>query len=352
MSKKVKLPGKNREDTVTPAPAIPAFEKLGFESQQKFTFPNIVNICVLRGNCPCRCVHCPVGITPPKERDEKFGGTIISLDMFHKVVLEMAAYPHSTLRIHGVGEPILWNRLPEALRFAREHRVRTWLFTSLVTGDIPLLEKLAHLCDIIEISLNSYDEENYKKNKGIAAFSQVKQGIEILRTTRRSHNLSTRVIVSRVESEDKSYDAAFVRYWQESGLVDDAFIRAYHDYNAILENKFGGQAAGIVPCLVHWSRFNLDCDGSAVVCFNELFKGKHADESLILGNIRNQTIVEIWHGEKLNQVRRAQLAKDYSLVDFTGQLPCKGCFSCQSMKEKQRPTSEYQVKMLTGEKHG
>ncbi|HLP60104.1 MAG TPA: hypothetical protein VK186_14790, partial [Candidatus Deferrimicrobium sp.] len=96
MSKKAKWPGK-----------LPVFAELGFESQRQYSFPNIVNVCVLRGNCPCRCVHCPVGITPPGERTEKFGDTSISLALFRKVVLEMSAYPHAALRIHGVGDPIL-----------------------------------------------------------------------------------------------------------------------------------------------------------------------------------------------------------------------------------------------------
>lgn len=332
-----------------------SFEELGFESQQQYAFPTIVNLCVLRGNCPCRCVHCPVGITQPKERKEKFGDISISLELFRKVVLEMSTYPHSTLRIHGVGDPIFWNGLADALYFSQEHRVRTWLFTSLVTSDISLLEMLAQHCDIIEISLNSYDETNYKKSKGIPGFSQVIKNLETLKTSCRNNRLSTRIIVSRVESEDKSYDEAFVHFWQHSDLVDDAFIRSYHDYNHTLENKFREPQGKIVPCLVHWSRFNIDCDGSAVICFNELFKGRYANESLILGNIQDQTIKEIWHDEKLNQVRRAQLAKDYTLVDFTAQLPCQDCLSCQSMKEKQNPTSEYQVKMLTmriGKEHG
>lgn len=331
-----------------------SFAELGFESQQQYAFPTIVNLCVLRGNCPCRCVHCPVGITPPKERKEKFGDISTSLDLFHKVVLEMSTYPQSTLRIHGVGDPILWNHLANAFTFSQENRVRTWLFTSLVTSDSSLLEMLALHCDIIEISLNSYDETNYQKTKGIPAYSQVVKNLEILKTTRRNARLSPRIIVSRVESEDKSYDDAFVHFWQQSDWVDDVFIRSYHDYNTVLANKFKKSPEGIVPCLVHWSRFNIDCDGSAVICFNELFKGRQADESLLLGTIRDQTIEEIWHGEKLNQVRRAQLAKDYTLEDFTTHLPCQNCFSCQSMKEKQKPTSEYQVKMLrlTGKEHG
>ena len=327
-------------------------KKTGFETQEQYYFPNIVNLCVLRGACPCRCVHCPVGITPKNERTAKFGNTVIPTRLFEKIVREMAAFPHSTLRIHGVGEPILWEELAGALQFAFENNVRTWLFTSLASIDNQLLEELAEYCNIIEISVNSFDEDDYIRTKRIDAFARVKQNIESLRHTCVHKNLKTRIIVSRVESEDKHYDSDFVTYWKNIGLVDDAFIRTYHDYNALMENRFGGKRTEIIPCLVHWSRFNIDCDGTVVLCFNELFKGKRTDESLVLGNIENRAISEIWHCEKLNLVRKAQLEKDYSIVYFTSKLPCVECYSCQSMKQKVRPTSEHQVQLLTGGEHG
>lgn len=325
------------------------FKELGFESLQQYSFPNIVNICVIRGACPCQCVHCPIGITPPIERHTRFGKSVISLRLFKKIVQEMSAFRHPILRIHGVGEPILWEELSQALRFASEHNVRTWLFTCLVTEDTPLLEDFVEYCNIIEISINSFDEDEYKRTKRIDAFSQVRHNIGLLRTIAKSKNLSTRIIVSRVESEDKQYDSAFVKYWKSSNLVDDAFIRTYHDYNSLLENRFQRKKQEIIPCLVHWSRFNIDCDGTAVLCFNELFKEKHPNKSLMLGNIEKKTISEIWHCDKLNLVRRAQLEKDYSIVKFTDKLPCINCSSCQHLGQKGRHTSEYQIESINEE---
>lgn len=322
-------------------------KELGFKSLQQYTFPNIVNVCVIRGDCPCRCVHCPVGITPPIERHTRFGKSAISLRLFKKLIQEMSAFHHSTLRIHGVGEPILWKGLSQALRFASEHNVRTWLFTCLVTEDTSLLEELVEYCNIIEISINSFDEDDYRKTKRVDAFLLVKRNVEFLKDIVRSKNLSTKIIVSRVESKDKHYDSNFVRYWKSSNLIDDAFIRIYHDYNALLNNKFNRKRHEIIPCLVHWSRFNIDCDGTVVLCFNELFKEKHPDESLVLGNIENQTISEIWHCDKLSQVREAQLKGNYAFVKFTDNIPCKKCFSCQPLKGD-KETSEDQIRKLGG----
>lgn len=228
--------------------------------------------------------------------------------------------------------------------------MQTWLFTCLVTEDISLLENLVKYCNIIEVSVNSYDKKEYIKTKGIDAFLLVKRNIEILNIIIKYKNLSTKIIVSRVEGKDKQYNSDFVKYWKSGNLTDDAFVCTYHDYNSLLSNKFNRESHEIIPCLVHWNRFNIDYDGKVVLCFNELFKGKHPDNSLGLGDIKNQAIREIWHCEKLNLVRKAQLEKDYSIVKFTDKLPCITCTSLQ-IQDHKRHKSEYQVESLRRRTH-
>ncbi|MBF0521084.1 MAG: radical SAM protein [Nitrospirae bacterium] len=317
--------------------------KLGFTSEQQYTFPTIVNLCVIRGDCPCRCVHCPVGLTQPSERHKRFGNTDLSLDLFDKIIQEMSAFHHSTLRIHGVGEPLLWGKLHEALQFASEHKVRTWLFTCLIHHDNNLLREIAANCDIIEVSINSYDAENYLQTKGIDGFKTVKMNLEFVRDFVVKNNLSTRIIGSRVESEHCDYDDEFLTYWKNTNLLDDVFIRSYHDYNSLLKSNRQRGISDIIPCLVHWNRFNIDCDGTAVLCFNELFKANHSDSQVVLGNVTENTIRDIWVCEKLNIVREAQMKKDYSSVAFADALPCIGCLSCQPIGQNARPTSELQI---------
>jgi pyruvate-formate lyase-activating enzyme len=318
----------------------------GFESINQFNFPNIVNLCVIRGDCPCFCIHCPVGKTSNYEREKRFGKTTIEFSLFEKIANEMNNFSHSTLRIHGVGEPLLWTELPDALQITSKLKVRSWLFTCLITHDEKLLETLALSCSIIEISLNSIDAENYRHSKGVNAFETVVKNIKTMREFITSNNLDTRIIASRVQSSDQSYDNRFVSHWKESNLFDDVFIRSYHDYNSILDNKFQQKPREISQCLVHWNRFNIDCDGSAVVCFNELFKDSKPDKEMLYGNVYDSSISNLWHCKNLTQIRKAQMEKDYSIVDFTNRLPCENCTSCQPAGKKGVITSEHQIHRL------
>lgn len=317
------------------------FKSLGFRDREMHEFPNIINIEVYRGDCYCSCVHCPVGTTETGERKKRFGERGMDLILYKKIIEEITQHPHSTIRVHSVGEPLIWENLSEALKFTYDNGVRSWIFTCAATKDTNLLEYICDNTHFIEVSVNSTTKEDYRATKGVDAFEIVSGNIQRMHDYIRDKGLDTRLIASRVESLDKTADEEFVRYWKSSGLVNDVFIRSYHTYNDMLPELADNQHKH-EPCLVHWARFNVSVDGYAVVCFNELFK-THLDPLLILGDLRKQSIAEIWHGKELTALRRAELSGDYSNLPFGESLPCKDCYSCQPLFGN-RQTSEYQIR--------
>ncbi len=323
------------------------FIRLGFKDKNMYEFPNIVNIEVYRGECVCKCVHCPVGTTEPEDRKERFGYKEMDLGLYKKIVSEIAEHPHSTVRIHSVGEPLLWADVAEAMKYAKDNSVRSWIFTCAALKDDALLESICANTDVVEVSVNSTSSEDYKATKGIAAFDLVCRNIGHMHDYIASHGLDTRLIASRVQSLDKDKDDEFVRLWKSSGKVDDAFVRSYHTYNDVIaELPLEGAEHKHDPCLVHWGRFNISVYGEAVVCFNELFK-KHLDPALVYGDMHKVSIADIWHGEKMTVLRASELSGDYSDPRFGDNLPCKDCYSCQPLFGN-RETSENQIKCKKG----
>lgn len=321
------------------------FKSLGFANRELYEFPNIINIEVYRGHCPCNCVHCPVGTTDPIDRPQRFGIGGMDIDLYKKIVSEIKEHTASTVRIHSVGEPLLWDNLTEALKYNADNSIRSWIFTSAVTNKTHLLENICDNTNVVEVSVNSTTTEDYLRTKGTDAFELVSRNIRGMSDYIKRNNLSTRLITSRVQSVDKLRDQEFTDYWKASGLVSDSFVRSYHTYNEMMQELTAEQEQpGHQPCLVHWARFNIGLSGDAVVCFNELFK-KELDPSLILGNLKQETIAQIWHGPKLTALRNAELTKDYTDIPFSDRLPCKTCTSCQPLFGN-RQTSEHQIKQL------
>ena len=310
-----------------------------------YSFPTIVNVEVYRGTCPCSCIHCPVGMISPKDRNKRFGNKSIDIDLYKKILDEVTQYPHASIRIHSVGEPLEWQELGDALKLHHNKTAKSWIFTSAVTNNVNLLETVCSYTNIIEVSVNSTTHEDYRKTKGINAFEKVYENIIHMRQFIEKQGLCTRLIVSRVQSTSKTKDDEFVQYWKASGLVDDAFVRTYHTYNDLMnELEIGDIQKKHEPCLVHWARFNISVDGYAIVCFNELFK-EHLNQSLIYGDVNIQTIAQIWKDKKLTSLRQAELSGDYSNISYKDSLPCKRCYSCQPLFGN-RQTSEYQLRMI------
>ncbi len=317
----------------------------GFFSVESFNFPNIVNVNVYTGQCCCRCIHCPIGSTKIEDRTKIFRQGYIHLDIYKKIIDEIAEKSKSSvIRIHSVGEPLFWQELPNALKYSKEKNVKTWIFTCAVTNDKQLLSELCENANIIEISVNSVDEQDYLNTKGIDAFKIVFDNIKYISDYKKNNNLETRIIVSRVQSNDEIKDNEFVNFWKQKHYLDDVFVRSYHTYNNLITPVNEDKSNKKAPCLVHWARFNIDFTGDVIICFNELFKTT-INPNFILGNIKDNSIAEIWQSNELNVIRQAELSGDYSCLSYEKDLPCKNCNFCQPLFGNKQ-TSEYQIKNI------
>lgn len=323
----------------------------GYHDKDLPDFPAIINLEVFRGACPCRCVHCPVGIVEPRLREARFGSGRMSIELFRKITEEIAEHREAVLRIHATGEPLLWDNLPEALSILQHSKVITWLFTSGFSQDESLFAEICRSLQVVEVSVNSVSREDYRLTKGIDAFEHVAGNIRLIKENIKGHN-PVRLIVSRVESDDREADDSFIAYWKKSGLVDDAFVRSKHTYNNLLGSSCDNDSEPDTkpvfrhePCLVHWGRFNISVDGKAVVCFNELFK-PDLPQGLVYGDLHESSIKSLWKDKKIQAIRSAELSGDYNNPLIDDHLPCKDCQYCQPLFGKEgKQTSEFQILM-------
>jgi hypothetical protein len=241
----------------------------------------------------------------------------------------------------------LWKQLDAALEMGRRNGARSWIFTCAVTDDRALLEALCANVQVIEVSVNSATAEDYLATKGVDRFEQVCDNIEYMYGLRKQLGTPFRLLASRTQTCSAAADQAFVRHWESSGIVDGAFVRTYHSYNGLLDQRVGREPpSGPQACLVHWGRFNVSVDGDALVCFNELFK-RELDPGLIYGSVHETNIAEIWQGDKLAALRNAALNGSYRDLAYADVLPCASCYSCQPLFGSNQ-TSEYQIQKLDG----
>ena len=120
----------------------------------------------------------------------------------------------------------MWKHLAEAIQYSHRNNVKTWLFTGATLKAPELYKVICENVDIIEVSINSVSRQDYLNTKGVDLFDTVLVNLDLM--SKLPHK---RLLVSRVESNDKDADKYFINYWLKSKKVEDAFVRSYHDYN-------------------------------------------------------------------------------------------------------------------------
>jgi hypothetical protein len=271
-------------------------------------FPQIVNLGIYRGACQCNCVHCPVGLTDKIERKKMYGASEMDIKVFRLFCDEVKNYKTS-IRIHGVGEPTLHSKFTDILEIIRHFRLQYmfWIFTNGLFAR-HLIPELVQSLNIIEVSINSCNSEDYIKSKGTDGFQTVVENVNIMRNWIIKHGLSTRIILTRVQSS-KSEDEKFMAFWSERGF--ECFVRSFHTYSGLLRQQTThNQVSQDVPkCLVPWRRFNLDGTISnnillSVNCFNVLFQEpSKIGSNCIMGQFPTISLMEIWNGSALKKLR-------------------------------------------------
>lgn len=290
--------------------------------------PEIINLGVFRGACPCRCVHCPVGLTTPPERASVFGRGALDVALFDRFCQEIEPLA-CTVRLHAVGEPTLHPGFRDLLGVVRGRGLvgRMWLFTCGLFAPA-LIPDLAQSIAIIEVSINSTGHEDYRQTKGVDAFGRVTANLERLQDRRVRLGSGARVVLTRVQGTPDS-DAAFVEYWRLRGF--ECFVRSRHSYSGILG---GGQAGpqesrvALPKCLVPWRRLNLDgtlVPGKivAVDCFNVLFqRPERVPAACRMGTFPDDGFAELWNNVHFEK-RRALL-----MAGAATSSPCDRCVEC------------------------
>lgn len=303
--------------------------------------PAIINVSVVRGFCPAKCIHCPVGQKRTnKARKNAFGLGFADIEQFPRLLDEIQAMeePVPTLRFHGVGEPTLWRDLGKALQLCEVRNILTWVFTlGTGPGSTEFLQAVEH-ASIVEFSINASNPDEFTRTKGMREiqFTSITRNIEKLVRHKEVTGHPNRLLISRVQSPYSDLDSAFLEYWKQSGLADDVFIRSFHDYGGRIEDQDhllpSLRAKG---CLVPDTRMNIDMVlGVVVRCFNELFDTPERIERIAIEKIfAERTLMEIWDGNEMSQWRMNPFVY----------AQCSTCRSCQPPNPN---TSEKQIIQL------
>lgn len=246
--------------------------------------------------CNLKCPMCPrQGYIP--------GKGYMDFSVIKKILDEASEHGLYAFNFAGLGEPTLYPDLFKVIRYAKDKGV---VDVNMHTNGTCLdpafnIQLLDSGLDRLIISLDSADKEEYEKIRVGAKFEKVCAGVEDLIKQRNSHPKSRMHIKANfieMDENDPTEKNKFISYWKNK--LDRIAILRYLDCQTgdeVIFHKENYKQDDMFCCPELWRRLIIVSDGTATLCPRDM-KKKYE-----IGNVHEQTISEIWTGEKMQHVR-------------------------------------------------
>jgi len=273
--------------------------------------------------CNFRCVPCVQGDQKTRNDLKPFGH--MNLDLFKKIISEIKNWEGDKLRLLRLavlGEPFLHPQMTDMIRIAKDadiaSRVDTFSNGSLLTEAIST-KIVDYGLDYIRFTIYSVLNERHKEvTKATCDIHTIHNNIRILRMIRDAKKKSNPYIfVKMFDTYGEENDIFFQMYKDvadEIGLekVHDAtkysgndLIKAFYKndrYEQVTRAEFQKGLHNHMACPRPFMAMVISSMGDVVMCTHD------APRATKVGDVKNNTLEEIWNSDKLFEFRKMHLS--------------------------------------------
>ncbi|MBE6367515.1 MAG: radical SAM protein [Lentisphaerae bacterium] len=283
----------------------------------------------LTSACTERCVHCYI---------PEYKNRFLDFDLIKKALSEYKAMGGLTVHLSG-GECMLHPDFDKILRFCKAENINIIILSNMTLCDDERIKLLKEIDpQFINVSLYSMDlavhdsitqlpgswqrtmnailkcqENGVHIRLAAPALKENKDSFPALAEFARKHNMHLvpdTDIFPQCDHNDSNMEHALSPGELEELLAGnpEIFYKQYPSENPLSDAKV---------CDVGQARICLDSQGNYYPC-----DGTHG---LVLGNVRENTLAEVWHGEKMNALRKLTNQDFPTCVSCENRRFCKVC---------------------------
>jgi radical SAM protein with 4Fe4S-binding SPASM domain len=301
-------------------------------NESKPSFPIYVQLQTLNA-CQATCVMCPYSTY-----SKVFERGRMDDALFQKIITELARHPEMHTFVPMLqNEPLLDKKLFDRLRLFRElagDRVEIELVTNGALLTDAVVENIrAVKLNVLDISLDALTKETYEKIRIGLNFEQVMAGVERVIA---ADLPETKIYVRLVRQRDNVHEIrAFARRWRARGV--GVFIYSAHDRAGSVDHfndrisiprevqpllhKLERRASKLWfgHCPIPFSVASILHNGDVLMCVHDWGRKE------IVGNLRDNTLAEVWNGDRMREIRSLVSQRRYDEVP--------ACRNCGLVKE-------------------
>jgi|TARA_Y100000310_G_scaffold344458_1_gene457328 radical SAM protein with 4Fe4S-binding SPASM domain len=255
--------------------------------------------------------------------EEAFGS--MDWNLYTKIIDEGAKNGLASIKLNWRGEPLLHPKIVEMVKYAKDKGIVEVQFNTnaqLLTEDLSRRLIDAGL-DRIIFSVDGATTETYEKIRRGGKYDRLVNNIETF--LRLKKEKGTKLPLTRIQfvkmKENENEADLFKKTWD--GKIDEVIVNPFLDYTSLsdtaekqdnLKSSDQIKITGRKPCNQLWQRLIISYDGEVMMCCDDW------NMEVKLGNVNNQNIYDIWHGEKLNKIRKLHATGQWDNIPV-----CKNC---------------------------
>jgi len=254
--------------------------------------------------CNFRCKFCPTGDRQLIKDTGRWQGTM-KFDLYIKIIDDLKEFdrPLKVLRLYKEGEPLLNPHLPDMIMYAKRSGMADYIDTttngSLLTNDLSLRLVEAGL-DRINISVDAMSDEQFLAfTKTKVNFENYVDNIRFLYDNRQQCEICVKIAGDYLSDEEKRCffdvfgdisDRIFIENtapcWPEFDVEQRTGV-------TIRKGIYDNPLSVVNTCPYIFYSMSVNSDGSVSLCFLDWAR------KLIIGDIRTQSLHDIWFGNTL-----------------------------------------------------
>lgn len=274
--------------------------------------------------CNFMCNYCghSLGLEAMK-KEYDFCAENMSMNTYKRVIDQLKEFPDQlkVISLTGHGEPLLNRELPEMIAYAKQSgvtkRIEIISNASLLTHDLSNRLVDAGL-DCIRISLQGLSQKKYKEVCGRNIdFDKLVDEIRYLHEHRKQCEVFVKVMdVALEEGEEEEFYRIFEPISERMYIEQCRPVYSGVEMTEgmeFAEDRYGRKHEPRMICPLCFYMIGVHPNGDVAPC-ETIYKPD------ILGNVYNDTIFNMWNGEKNKEFQRMQLRK--------ARFENKGCSRC------------------------
>ncbi len=279
-------------------------------------YPLLVDI-ELSSLCNLTCSMC---YTITDHFKEQVNTKRMDFDLFKRIIDEIGGKVPA-IRLSLRGEATLHTKFAECIAYAKSKGIRE--VSSLTHGGkltLPYFQKIAEAgIDWITISIDGV-WETYERIRKPIKFAELYEKIKAIKRYKDEHGLRRPVIKIQgiwpaIAEDPQRYYDTFAPY------VDLVAFNPLIDY---LGNDTDIEYLEDFTCPQQYQRLVIGADGLVMKCSND------EENREVIGDVKKQTVYEVWHGEPMQKVRQMHLQPR----GFMSSPVCRRCYLPRKTKDE------------------